>query len=99
MESYLKNIDIVQILFREVELLRSNPEVIKNTFFRNYITLVTFLTEAKKRKLISLKTDPGHAAEFLFSQISYKIQNDKLSYVFLGKTLSDPCSLYNTDCR
>ena len=90
LESIIKQPELVQMIQRDIEMLHSRSEdVFKNTMVKHFETLVEFLEQAKKRKLIAGDVEPFFGARALFSMIFHQAKMDRCGKKYFGFSLAD----------
>ena len=90
LESIINQPDLVQMIQRDIEMLHSRSEdVFKNTMFKHFETLVEFLEQAKKKKLIAADVEPFFGARALFSMIFHQAKMDRCGKKYFGFSLAD----------
>ena len=90
-DSMLSMPELCRIVQAEMELLHERSEpVFRKTFLKRFETLVSFLSIAKKRRLLAMRVDPRLAARSLFSQLCHQTRTDAVYQKYYGQSLTQP---------
>jgi AcrR family transcriptional regulator len=90
-ESHLENQDRVTMIQREIQNgLRHAPDTFQKTFLRMFETLVEFLTDAQKKKIIRSDAIPFVMASTFYGSVIHALTNDHVRQKFYKTTLADP---------
>jgi AcrR family transcriptional regulator len=90
LEAMIRQPDVVLLILRDIEMFDSKrEEVYRNTLLKHFETLVGFLNQAKKKKLLAADVEPFLAAGYLLGQIQHEMARDKMKKKYFGYSLED----------